>query len=66
LAEQHLELKREEGEVHKLGAKSIDKKAENLALVHLAGRTNPICKCHAASGLPVMVHLNGLARVRLK
>jgi hypothetical protein len=33
LAEQHLELKREEGEAHKLGAKSIDKKAENLALV---------------------------------
>ena len=33
LAEQYLELKREEGEAHKLGAKSIDKKAENLALV---------------------------------
>jgi hypothetical protein len=37
------------------------------ALVHLAGRTNPISMvAHAASGLPVMVHLNGLARVRLK
>ncbi|WP_204848244.1 hypothetical protein [Rhodopila globiformis] len=36
-------------------------------LVHLAGRTNPISTAaHAASGLPVMVHLNGLARVRLK
>jgi hypothetical protein len=33
LAEQYLELKREEGEAHRLGAKSIEKKAENLALV---------------------------------
>jgi integrase len=33
LAEQYLELKREEGEAYKLGAESIDKKVENLALV---------------------------------
>ena len=39
----------------------------DFALVHLAGRTNSIlAAAHAASGLPVMVHLNGLARVRLK
>src|SRR4051812_21926412 len=36
-------------------------------LVHRAGRTNPTPRAtHAASGLPIMVHLNGLARVRLK
>jgi len=37
------------------------------SLVHRAGRTNPTPRAtHAASGLPIMVHLNGLARVRLK
>jgi hypothetical protein len=36
-------------------------------LVHLAGSPKPISRTtHAASGLPVMVHLNGLARMRLK
>jgi hypothetical protein len=44
----------------------MQQKAFDL-LVHLAGRTNSIlAAAHAASGLPVMVHLNGLARVRLK
>lgn len=38
-----------------------------LVLIHLVGRTKSIMTAaHAASGLPVMVHLDGLPRVRLK
>src|SRR3954447_12257183 len=53
-----------EGHALKTGRPMI---SPDIALVHLAGRTNSISTAtHAASGLPVMVHLNGLPRVRLK
>src|SRR3954467_10128365 len=39
----------------------------NVNLVHRAGRTNPTPRAtHAASGLPIMVHLNGFAGGRVK